>query len=40
MNPYESKIPKEIEKDIYAAEANTEAARDRNTRVAGGRRVN
>ena len=34
MNPYESKIPKEIEKDIYAAEANTEAARDRNTRVA------
>ncbi len=35
LNPYESKIPKEIEKDIYAAEANTPAAQDRQKRIAG-----
>jgi hypothetical protein len=33
FNPYESKIPKEIEKDIFAAEANTPAAQDRRQRV-------
>jgi hypothetical protein len=33
FNPYESKIPKEIEKDIYAAEANTPAAQERQQRV-------
>lgn len=33
FNPYESKIPKEIEKDIYAAEANTEAAKQRGQRI-------
>jgi len=34
FNPYESKIPKEIEKDIYAAEANTPAAQERGQRIA------
>jgi hypothetical protein len=33
FNPYESKIPKEIEKDIYSAEANTEAAKERGQRI-------
>ncbi|GAX11664.1 hypothetical protein FisN_7Lh029 [Fistulifera solaris] len=35
LNPYESKIPKEIEKDIYDAEAKTPAAQDRQKRIAG-----
>jgi len=34
FNPYESKIPTEIEKEIYDAEGNTPAARDRGKRVA------
>jgi len=34
LHPYESKIPPELEQDIYAAEANTPAARDRGQRVA------
>jgi hypothetical protein len=34
FNPYESKIPKEIEKEIFAAEANTQTAKDRTERVA------
>lgn len=34
FNPYESKIPPEIKDDIYAAEANTAAAKDRNQRIA------
>lgn len=34
FNPYESKIPKEIEKEIYEAEGNTPAAKDRSQRVA------
>jgi hypothetical protein len=34
FDPYESKIPKEIEADIYRAEANTAPARDRTRRVA------
>jgi len=34
LNPYESKIPKEIEKEIYAAEANTPAAKERGQRIA------
>lgn len=34
FNPYDSKIPKEIEKEIYEAEGNTPAAQDRNKRVA------
>jgi hypothetical protein len=33
FNPYESKIPKEIEKDIFAAEANTPAAQERGQRI-------
>lgn len=33
FNPYESKIPKEIEKDIFAAEANTPAAKERGQRI-------
>uniref|UniRef100_A0A7S2Y3F4 Uncharacterized protein n=1 Tax=Entomoneis paludosa TaxID=265537 RepID=A0A7S2Y3F4_9STRA len=33
FNPYESKIPKEIEREIYEAEGNTAAAQDRTTRV-------
>lgn len=35
LNPYESKIPKEIEKEIYEAEGNTAAAKDRGKRIAG-----
>jgi hypothetical protein len=34
FNPYETKIPKEAEADIYRAEANTDAARNRGTRIA------
>ena len=34
FNPYESKIPKEIEKEIYEAEGNTPAAQDRSKRIA------
>ena len=34
LTPYESKIPEELREEIYQAEANTEAARDRGTRVA------
>jgi hypothetical protein len=34
LNPYESKIPKEIEAEIYEAEANTPAAQNRGRRVA------
>lgn len=33
-NPYESKIPPELQKEIYAAEAKTPAALERGTRVA------
>jgi hypothetical protein len=33
FNPYESKIPKEIEKDIYDAEGKTQAAKDRTHRI-------
>lgn len=34
FNPYETKIPKEIEKEIYEAESNTAAAKDRTKRIA------
>lgn len=34
LSPYESKIPVELRDDIYAAEANTPAAKDRGQRVA------
>ena len=34
FNPYESKIPKEIETQIYEAEGNTAAAQDRSQRIA------
>ena len=34
LNPYDSKIPKEIEQDIYKAEGNTAAAKDRSVRIA------
>lgn len=34
FNPYESKIPKEIEKEIYEAEGNTPAAQERGQRIA------
>ena len=34
FNPYESKIPKEVEKDIYEAEGRTAAAQDRGQRIA------
>jgi len=34
LSPYESKIPEELREEIYQAEANTAAARDRGTRVA------
>jgi len=34
LNPYETKIPVEIRDDIYRAEGNTEAAKDRAQRVA------
>lgn len=34
FTPYESKIPEELREEIYQAEANTQAARDRGTRVA------
>jgi hypothetical protein len=34
MNPYESKIPKEMEAEIYRAEGNTPAAQERTKRVA------
>jgi hypothetical protein len=34
FNPYSSNIPKEIEAEIYAAEANTATAKNRNARVA------
>lgn len=33
LNPYESKIPPELKDEIYRAEANTPAARDRGVRV-------
>ena len=33
LSPYDSKIPKEIEKEIYDAEANTKAAKDRTGRI-------
>jgi len=33
LNPYESKIPKEIEKEIYEAEGNTAAAAERSQRI-------
>lgn len=33
FNPYESKIPKEIERDIFAAESNTPAAKEREQRI-------
>ncbi|KAL7566555.1 hypothetical protein ACA910_000625 [Epithemia clementina (nom. ined.)] len=33
INPYNSKIPKEIENEIYQAEGNTSAAKDRTVRV-------
>lgn len=33
LNPYNSKIPEEIRKEIYEAEANTEAAKERNKRI-------
>lgn len=33
FNPYETKIPKELEKEIYQAEGNTVAAQDRTKRV-------
>ena len=35
LNPYASQIPADLRSEIYAAEANTPAARERNTRVAG-----
>lgn len=34
FNPYDSKIPKEIEKEIYEAEGNTPAAQERGKRIA------
>lgn len=34
FNPYDSKIPEEIKDEIYRAEANTQAAKDRGQRVA------
>lgn len=34
LNPYRSKIPEEIRKEIYQAEANTPAARERGKRIA------
>lgn len=34
LNPFESKIPPELRDEIYRAEANTPAAKDRSTRVA------
>ena len=34
FNPYSSKIPKELEEDIYAAEGRTQTAQGRNTRIA------
>jgi hypothetical protein len=34
LSPYETKIPIELREEIYRAEANTEAARDRGKRVA------
>jgi len=34
LSPYESKIPEELREEIYQAEANTAAARDRGIRVA------
>lgn len=34
FDPFESKIPEELKEEIYAAEANTPAAKDRGTRVA------
>jgi len=34
LSPYDSKIPEELREEIYRAEANTPAARDRGTRVA------
>lgn len=34
FNPYESTIPEEIRKEIYEAEANTPAAKDRSQRIA------
>lgn len=34
FTPYESKIPEELREEIYQAEANTQAAKDRGTRVA------
>jgi hypothetical protein len=33
FNPYESKIPKEIEKEIYEIEGNTPAAKERTQRI-------
>jgi hypothetical protein len=33
FNPYQSNIPKEIEKDIFIAEGNTQAAKDRTQRI-------
>jgi hypothetical protein len=33
MNPYESKIPKEMEAEIYRAEGNTLAAQERTKRI-------
>jgi hypothetical protein len=33
FNPYESKIPKEIEKEIYEIEGNTPAAKERTKRI-------
>mmetsp|Transcript_4149 Transcript_4149/g.10764 ORF Transcript_4149/g.10764 Transcript_4149/m.10764 type:complete len:369 (+) Transcript_4149:212-1318(+) len=34
LSPFESKIPEELREEIYQAEANTAAAKDRGTRVA------
>jgi hypothetical protein len=34
LSPYESKIPEELKSEIYQAEANTPAAKDRSQRVA------
>ena len=34
ISPFESKIPEELREEIYEAEANTPAAKDRGTRVA------
>ncbi|KAG7371439.1 hypothetical protein IV203_020009 [Nitzschia inconspicua] len=33
LNPYDSKIPPDLVEEIYRAEANTEAAKDRGTRI-------